>query len=254
MRTTITSVVAVVVLGLVAGCSQDGAKPAVAPPPEPNGVAKMKPERAMAVARKAMTDLHDAVYESTVLFDYEGERTKVRVTETITQTGCIRETSHKTFGHSWVRIIGRTMWLKANDKAAENMGRTPAQIEIFRGRWLKLDAPPVARGCDLGWMVIPKRYDDLVEPRGRTKVDGRPGRRFGFGGVDAEVVCTIATEGPPIIIGSRVRGPADFFPWLPDDLRYVSTSRLTDTDTGVEVTPPPDRVVIDPAEFLTENA
>jgi hypothetical protein len=248
--------VAACVLSLLAGCSDEGSKDKAdpQPKPQPNGVAGMTPARALAVARKAMTELHDAIYDSTYEIEVEGVTRQVKVHETVTQTGCARETSHPKYGRSWARIIGRNMWVKANDRAGESMGRTPAQIELFRGRWIKFPAPEFLRDCDLAYLLPPRDVTDLVESRGMTKVRGRPGRRFELELGGASITCVIATKGEPLLIKGGTVTAADVLPDLPEGVAYDGTSILTDVDTGAEVEPPPDRLVIDPADFQTVPA
>lgn len=254
--TAVVSAVLLLVVALSAGCSHDGDRGGS---PEssgtrPNGVAKMKPGRAVEVARKAMNGLHDAVFEAALTMEIEGKTRKVRLDETITADGCLRVTSHPDFGRTWTRVIGKTMWIKANDQASESLGRTAVQTELFRGRWLKLPATELLRGCALDQLLPGPALADVVEARGTTTVADRRGRRFR---VEIEGVVSswvIATEGPPIVIATRTATPADVLTELPAELAYDYEGVLVDTDTGAEITPPPDRLVIDPSGFLTATA
>lgn len=264
MSTTLARVlVPLVAVGCVtAGCTsgEDGGDeterrdhtPTAAP--EPNGIADLQPARAVAEARNAMRDLHDAVYESTIVIEVDGETRDARMRETITQTGCAREMSHPELGRSWTRVIGKTMWVRKNDKAAAAMGRTPAQVELFRGRWLEMVAPTLIRGCDLGDLLPAPGMVDVVEPAGMTEVGERPGRRFRFEVAGASMTFVIATEGEPIVLSGTTAVPAGTLADVAEDLAVDGESLLVEADTGAEVEPPPDRLVIDLADFRTEPA
>lgn len=246
--------VALCLTATLAGCSSDDGTMRDAGGPRPNGVAGMKPAQAVAAATKAMSELHDAVYESTMVIALDGKSRRVKVVETVTADGCVRVLSHAELGRIWVRVIGRTMWLKTNDRAAEALGRTSAQVELFRGRWLEYPAPDLLRGCDLGYLLPSPRDSGLLKATGMTEVDGRPGRRFHFTGGGISLTLVIATEGPALMISSRKTGDAGVLADLPSDLSYAGHSVLTDTNTGADVAPPPGRLVIDLADFVTAPA
>lgn len=254
--TAVVSAALLLVVAVSAGCSKDGDHDGSLDDSgtRPNGVANMKPSQAVKVARKAMNGLHDVVFEAAVTMEIQGKTRKVRLEETVTADGCLRVTSHPDFGRTWTRVIGKTMWIKANDQASESLGRTPAQTELFRGRWLKLPATELLRGCALDQLLPDRALADLVEARGTMTVADRRGRRFR---AEAEGVVSswvIATEGPPIVIATRSTTPAGVLAELPAELAYQYAAVLVDTDTGAEVTAPPDRFVIDPSGFRTETA
>lgn len=245
---------------LASGCSvleDKGMKPAPVPEKQglrPNGVAHMTPQRAMAVARKAMNQLHDAVYESDLDLELAGERRHFKVVETLAPEGCAREASNPTYGRTWVRVKGRTLWLMTDDRAAETMGRTPAQVEIFRGRWLKLTAPALLRDCDLTYLIPPPEVDDLVKGGKTTKVGHRAGRTFTVSGGGVSMELVVATKGPPVVLSATVRTGAGLLPDLPADLSYDGTAVLRDVNTGADVEAPPERRVIDPSLLVTDSA
>lgn len=239
---------------VLTACAADDGTGTVMPGPQPNGVAEMKPQRALAQARRAMSELHDAVYETTADVELDGVTKRLEVVDTVTADGCARVTFHPELGRTWVRVLGPVMYLRTNDRASEALGRSPAQVELLRGRWLELRAPALLRGCDLEYLLPARRHAGLLRSTGVTDVAGTPGRRFRVRAGGLSLTFVIATEGMPWLISSRTAGSSGPVTELPPGMRFDGTSVLTDTDTGAEVEAPPDRLVIDPAELQTVPA
>ena len=231
-RITALCVASVLALGL-AGCDDD--EPSEGP--QPNGVEDLKAAEIVKRSLEATKEVSDLTYAGRVTFAFETGTQRVRGTTTATEDGaCEVVLSSKEVGRMTVRLVGRTSYVKGDDKIlAEQFGAGPDDLEVLRGKWLSgAISAEDAKECSLAQYSTGSVDKGSCRKGKEGDVDGAPTITLKCEEDGRPTTMHVATTGDPLVL--RVTG-------LDEDGPFELT--LTGHDEGTTVVAPPKRDVID---------
>lgn len=233
MKRMVTRGAAALVLAAgLTGCGGDEKKDSG---PSANGVADMKPAEALREADQAMARLTDVSYSG---FMTGGDADRLKASAAyVLGDACELHLSGRDFGVMTVVGIERTQYVERDGKnwrVVGGLGMT--ESKLWEGNWMSLPLKGDELDACHGEELVP---DDAARRTFRagkeTEVAGHPVRVFT--GEDArgrDLTLWIATTGEPLVV--QAAGRDGDGPW-----KFT----LIDTDSGVKVVAPPEKVTLD---------
>lgn len=233
MKRTLTLGTAALLLATgLSGCGKDESEGDGGP--TSNGIADMKPVDALAEAAKVMGAYADITYTG---FMTGGTDDRLQATAThVLGEACELRLRGEKFGVMTLRGVERTQYLNRDIENAmliEELDRIAAQL--WDDEWVSYQMDGDERDECYGEDLVPDGADRRSFKAGATRdVEGRQARLFVGKDADGEkLTLWIATTGSADVL--RVQGKDSDGPWQ---------FTLTETDSGVEITPPPKKDVI----------
>lgn len=231
MRGT-ASVGLLLTMTLLVGCAEEKEPD---PGPEPNGIAEMSVERALAAADKAMSKLSDATYRGSG--PVPGERVHGRVAMVFVRGGNCQVTFNSAkLGTLMFRVLEQAAFFQVDEKAARKvLEAPPSAVDRFEDRWIRVPmAGDRPRECELAELVPGDPWRGRFTAQGTRTVDGEEARVFKGRDQEGPLTLWIATTGEPLVL--RFTGL--------DDEQGAWNLTSSDFDSGIDLRrPDPEDIV-----------
>ena len=238
VRSGCLSVAALVVAAVLAGCGDSDKGEDVESGPAPaksNGIAEMPPAKIVRTGLEANRAAKDLVDSGQLSYYFPVGVRAFEATITATARDCVEELASDRLGKLTTRVVKGTVYSRGSAKAMSEVLELPVSyVELIGNRWLIGDRDDLP-ACSREGLI----NDDLditsCQPGGDDEVEGTPTvvARCMKSGIELRI--HVATTGEPLIMRMEELGPSG------DSLTLV------DANSGVRITAPPKRDVIDTA-------